>query len=462
MDYYDILLAKKLNGGGGSSVEVEPLSVTENGTYSESGKAYSPVNVNVPQGTTEIEPKDINFFDYDGTCLYAYTEDEWASVTELPANPSHDGLVAQGWNYTKKGIDSEVEDHGFCDIGQTYVKENGETEIDIELYDSYLSPYLSLTVNGTVNVDWGDNSTDTITGSSISTIINTPHTYSLSGKYTIKITVVSGEFGISGRVGTAQIRPILNNNVGTSIEDAVIYGRSVKEVRLGNIAEIDEYSFAGCAIEKINIPANIHDIKDGVFSNCFYLNHITVPNGSTLIGGAAFSGTSLKTISIPNTVTTVNGACFDATRIECLSFPSGLTTRGSLGSSCFYLKRINFPKNINTINGVGKTKKLQTVYIAEGAETIYASAFASCYSLAYVSVPKSDTTIDNYAFRYVRGIEYHFLKTTPPTLGTNVFQSINNNTKIYVPYSADHSVLNAYKTATNWSTYASNIVEESQ
>lgn len=50
MDFYDILLAKKLSGGGGSSVEVEPLSVTENGTYTaEEGTAYSPVDVNIPQ-----------------------------------------------------------------------------------------------------------------------------------------------------------------------------------------------------------------------------------------------------------------------------------------------------------------------------------------------------------------------------------------------------------------------------
>lgn len=48
MSFYDILLAKKLGGGGGSSVSVEPLSVSQNGTYSETGKAYSPVSVNVP------------------------------------------------------------------------------------------------------------------------------------------------------------------------------------------------------------------------------------------------------------------------------------------------------------------------------------------------------------------------------------------------------------------------------
>lgn len=43
-------------GGGGGGVTVEPLSVTENGTYQEEGKAYSPVNVNVP--STGWNPND--------------------------------------------------------------------------------------------------------------------------------------------------------------------------------------------------------------------------------------------------------------------------------------------------------------------------------------------------------------------------------------------------------------------
>ena len=33
---------------------------------------------------------------------------------------------------------------------------------------------------------------------------------------------------------------------------------------------------------------------------------------------------------------------------------------------------------------------------------------------------------------------------------------------IYVPYSADHSILESYKTASNWSTYASYMQEEPQ
>lgn len=45
MDFFDILLAKKL--GNDKDVSIVQLNVSENGTYSESGKAYSPVVVDV-------------------------------------------------------------------------------------------------------------------------------------------------------------------------------------------------------------------------------------------------------------------------------------------------------------------------------------------------------------------------------------------------------------------------------
>ena len=42
------MLLEKAGEGGGSDVTIKQLSVTENGTYSEEGTAYSPVTVNVP------------------------------------------------------------------------------------------------------------------------------------------------------------------------------------------------------------------------------------------------------------------------------------------------------------------------------------------------------------------------------------------------------------------------------
>lgn len=53
MDLFDLAVANKLagGGGGGGDIDVDSLTVTENGTYSaSSGHAYSPVTVSVPQG----------------------------------------------------------------------------------------------------------------------------------------------------------------------------------------------------------------------------------------------------------------------------------------------------------------------------------------------------------------------------------------------------------------------------
>ena len=53
-------------------------------------------------------------------------------------------------------------------VGQMYITASRATEIDIELVDELaLSPYLYLAINGSVTIDWGDNSTtDTVTGNS--------------------------------------------------------------------------------------------------------------------------------------------------------------------------------------------------------------------------------------------------------------------------------------------------------
>lgn len=55
-DLYNLIISAKLTKGeGGGDVSVEPLSVTENGTYTaEEGHAYSPVSVAVPQPSGSI------------------------------------------------------------------------------------------------------------------------------------------------------------------------------------------------------------------------------------------------------------------------------------------------------------------------------------------------------------------------------------------------------------------------
>lgn len=131
-------------GGGGSSITVESLSVTANGTYTApTGKAYSPVDVSV-SGSAGVEEKDVNFYDYDGTCVAAYSAADFASLDALPSNPSHDGLTAQGWNWTLADAKSYVASYGFLDIGQNYVTSDGKTRIYVQLQEGNCPPSLRL------------------------------------------------------------------------------------------------------------------------------------------------------------------------------------------------------------------------------------------------------------------------------------------------------------------------------
>ena len=94
--------------------------------------------------------KQVNFIDYDGTLLYSYTAQEANALTELPANPSHTGLVAQGWNWTLAGIKAQLTalPNGDVWVGQMYITASRNTEIDVSMPKGRLSPVMTIAVNG--------------------------------------------------------------------------------------------------------------------------------------------------------------------------------------------------------------------------------------------------------------------------------------------------------------------------
>lgn len=96
---------------------------------------------------------------------------------------------------------------------------------------------------------------------------------------------------------------------------------------------------------------------------------------------------------------------------------------------------------------------LTNVTIGSGVTSIGMGAFNSCTSLTSITIPDSVTSIDDYAFADCMGLTSITVNaTTPPTLGSMMFEN-TNNCPIYVPSGS----VDTYKEANNWSTYASRI-----
>ena len=405
---------------GGGSANIQPLSVTQNGTYTASGgvDGYSPVTVNVSGGGgTSVEPKDVNFIDYDGTILYSYTAQEAQALSALPSNPSHDGLTAQGWNWTLQQIKTQLTNvGGVVWVGQMYITSSGKTEIDVDMKPGALEPYLVLAVNGTVTVDWGDNTaTDTMTGTSLTTLKYQGHVYASAGKYTIKITVSSGSFTFysSGSSYPGVLRISNSNTYSRKYADDVL------AIRVGSgVTTIGNYAFSNCySLQSVTIPSTVTSIGNGAFYYCTALTTVTIPSSVTSIDNYAFQHCyTLTTVTIPSTVTSIGSSAF---------------------YNCYTLTTVTIPSTVTSIGN---------------------DAFYNCYTLTTVTIPSTVTSIGSSAFYNAYSMdEYHFLPATPPTLAnTNAFNNIRSYTKIYVPSAS----LSAYQTETNWSTYATYMVGE--
>ena len=279
---------------GGADPVIQPLSVTANGTYTapEGVDGYSPVTVNVPSSggggsLPSASPKEVNFYDYDGTVLHSYTVAEAASLTELPSLPEHDGLICQGWNWTLDDIKAMGR---AVNVGAMYITDDGKTRIYITLHDGRTSPMLGCCPNGTVTVDWGDGTEpDVLTGTSTSTVKWTPnHEYAAPGDYVITLTV-DGEMGFYGSSSSDQYSGILRYESGADARNRT-YQNAVQRVEIGSgVTSIGSYAFQYCySLASITIPDGVTSIGVYAFNYCYSLASITIPDGVTSIGNRAF------------------------------------------------------------------------------------------------------------------------------------------------------------------------------
>lgn len=470
----------------------------------------------IPQGGSgAVDHNDVNFYDYDGSIVAAYTAGEFAELTNMPSNPSHDGLEAQGWNWNLANAKTYVSKYGKLNIGQMYITDDRKTRIYVHMEKGRLHPYLGICPNGSVVVDWGDGSaTDTISGTSLSSVQVQDHVYASSGDYVITLEVLSGSFRFNGSSNSGMAYILRKGNITTANVNTV-YANCIKRVEIGANAIFGSSSFAYCnSLSSITIPAGATDntgIGNYAFYCCRNLLSVTIPNGVRNIGTNVFGTCSgLLSVCIPDGVTSIGANAFSSCpSLSSLTIPEGITTIAqNMVAYCYKLSSVIIPETVGSIGtyGLSGCYNLSSVTIPNGVTSIGISAFSNCTALSSITIPEGVTSIGNSAFSYCHDLssvtisegvtsasigqstfnscyglpsitipdrvtsigagafgdcygvgEYHFKRTTPPTLAnTSAFSNIQSECIIYVPQGS----LEAYRTATNWSTYASYMQEE--
>lgn len=397
-----------------SKLAMKQAIIDKGGTINGDITTWANSISNIPSGGsggTSLSKNDVTFYDYDGTVLYAYTKDEFLSLSDLPPLPTQPSLICQEWNYDYDDAIDHVTKYGKLDIGATYITDDGKTRLYINIAAEgrmTVPLYFSQTVDNGVIIDWGDGSdSQTISGTGYK---NTSHTYTSIGDYCITLLVRSGQV-------------ILGHG-----EHYSIFGSTSSQSHLS-------------ILKKVEIGSNT-----GLTSRTFYrqysLSSITIPNGAmSNIGLQLFSECYLLySVTIPKSTTsfTSNEVFKDCRSLSFIIFPSGVNSF-SEGAfyNCFALSSIIIPDNVQSINR---------------------NAFTYCYSLSSVIIPSSVTLIGSGAFSICTNMAFYDFSThtSVPTL-SGKFEHFPSDCKIIVP----DNLYDAWIAATNWSAQASNIIKKS-
>lgn len=403
-----------------------------------------------PQTEPTIE-NGVIFMDYDGTIIEEWDVSEVSGKSDLPSNPTHTGLTAQGWNWSLSDIKTYMGTYPrILTVGQLYTTVSGASEIDVTLREDTLHPYLGIAPNGTVTVDWGDGSAaDTLTGTSLTTLKWANHAYSQPGDYTIKLTASSGTFNF---YANGEYSGVLSNTSSYSINR--LYNSTIQAIRIGPSAGIGNYAFFYVSLMKyMTIPNTVSSFGTYAFYGCSMLESLVVPNGITTVSNNAFRFCyKLRGLSLPNSLTSIGQyAFYNCLNMRELSLSNSIT---SLGNYCFYgcykFETMIFPPSVTSL----PTYCMQNAYgmlhavLPSSLTTIGQYAFYVCIVLADIIIPSNVTTISANSFNRCNSLSsIRFEKSTPPTVSaTTAWTDVPTAAKIYVPVGS----LSSYLSASNY------------
>ena len=299
------------------------------------------------------------------------------------------------------------------------------------------------------NADWL-----TIKKSEKGVMVNTKANASFEER-TAEIAISNKKYGISKTISVTQ-KGISKNVIIYTSSDGKIVTPNKSNVFGANILSNTYENGKGVIV----FDAPVTSIGEAAFYYCKSLTSITIPDSVTSIGNDTFSNcTSLTSATIGNRVTSIGSWAFqDCTSLTSVTIPNSVT---SIGYYAFYkcssLTSVTIPDSVTNIGIYAFTScsSLTSVTIPDSVTRIGDAAFNSCSSLKSVTIGNSVTSIGEFAFSHCTSLKSVYCKpTTPPRGDTYMLNDNASGRKIYVPRNS----VNAYKSASYWSDYASYIV----
>ena len=192
------------------------------------------------------------------------------------------------------------------------------------------------------------------------------------------------------------------------------------------------------------------------FYNCDKLASVIIPNATTL-GECAFRGcANLNSLNLLKVTSMGSNAFYGCRLLPEISFPLLTTVPSSAFYNCSELATLDLPKVIRIFDSAFCNTKVTALNFPL-VTSVGSSAFSNCSSLSTAKFPKA-TSIGSSAFSRCSSMSSLIVgtelgdETAICTLGGT--SSLPSSIRaIYVPY----NLQDKYKTATNWSSFASKI-----
>lgn len=229
-------------------------------------------------------------------------------------------------------------------------------------------------------------------------------------------------------------------------------------VNLGNIIYDQSASMVGSAVFKrktnitgVSLP-NCTTVGNEAFRSCYYMTNISLPICTNLSDYAFANNTqALVNVELPECIN-VGPNCFEnCTKLSTVSLPKCSEVKNNTFYQCINLNSLYIP----LCSSIGLYAFYQCYGLTSvdfpNCSLISNSAFYQCIDLSTI-VLSVCSSIGNYCFSGCSNLKTITLGSTSVcTAGFKIFNNVTGPISVYVP----SSLVSEYKSATNWSQYAS-------